>query len=64
LLLTNFVRVAHQRGTREVFLEVRESNAVALSLYRELGFEQTGRRPNYYRDPVEAALLVHLKLRG
>jgi ribosomal-protein-alanine acetyltransferase len=61
-LLRDFLRVARERGTREVFLEVRESNAAALSLYRELGFEQTAHRPNYYRDPVEAALLLHLKL--
>jgi len=61
-LLKNFLRLAHDRGIRELFLEVRESNAAALALYRELGFESTGRRPNYYRDPAEVALLLRLKL--
>ncbi len=63
-LLKNFLHLAQDRGTPEVFLEVRESNAAALALYRELGFEATGRRPNYYRDPMEAALLLRLKITG
>ena len=64
LLLKNFLDLALERGTREVFLEVRESNAAAIALYREFGFEATGRRPNYYREPTEAALLLHLKIAG
>jgi ribosomal-protein-alanine N-acetyltransferase len=63
-LLKNFLNLAQKRGTREVFLEVRESNAAALALYREFGFEASGRRPRYYREPTEAALLLHLKITG
>lgn len=33
---------------REVFLEVRESNRAAITLYDQLGFNQLGVRPNYY----------------
>ncbi|MEZ5597456.1 MAG: ribosomal protein S18-alanine N-acetyltransferase [Pseudomonadales bacterium] len=33
---------------RIVFLEVRPSNGIALSLYDSLGFREVGRRPNYY----------------
>lgn len=33
---------------REVFLEVRESNSAAITLYDQLGFNQLGVRPNYY----------------
>jgi ribosomal protein S18 acetylase RimI-like enzyme len=64
LLLTNFLQEARERGTREVFLEVRESNGAALSLYRQFGFASSGRRKNYYRHPTEEALLLHLKLTG
>jgi ribosomal-protein-alanine acetyltransferase len=64
LLLKSFLNLAQERGTREVFLEVRESNAAAVALYREFGFEATGRRPSYYREPTEAALLLHLKITG
>ena len=64
LLLKNFLALAQKRGTSEIFLEVRESNVAARSLYRQFGFEAAGRRPNYYRDPMEAALLLRLKITG
>ena len=41
-----------------ITLEVRESNLPAISLYRSLGFEQTGMRKNYYERPVENAILM------
>jgi len=46
------------RGARSVYLEVRESNAAARRLYEGLGFEAVARRPNYYRQPAEAALVL------
>ena len=46
----------------EVLLEVRASNAQALEFYRALGFQETGRRRQYYADPVEDAVLLGLKL--
>lgn len=45
-----------------VFLEVRESNAGAIAFYRELGFAAVGSRKDYYRDPVEAAAVMELRL--
>ncbi len=47
-----------ERGARRVFLEVRESNAAARGLYAALGFEEVGRRPRYYRRPVEDAIVL------
>ena len=41
-----------------VFLEVRESNAVALHLYAVLGFIPVGRRRRYYRLPIEDAVIL------
>lgn len=41
-----------------VFLEVRESNLPAISLYRAFGFTQNGRRKKYYTEPDEDALLM------
>ena len=46
------------RGVRAAFLEVRESNAAALSLYKSRGFSEIGRRSKYYRRPVEDALVL------
>lgn len=40
------------------FLEVRESNAAAIALYRSMGFEPAGRRPGYYAHPTEPAIVM------
>ena len=41
-----------------VVLEVREGNVSAIALYRSRGFRDSGRRPHYYADTGEAALLM------
>jgi [ribosomal protein S18]-alanine N-acetyltransferase len=43
------------------FLEVRESNLAAQSLYRKCGFIETGRRVGYYEFPPEAAIVMAVK---
>jgi ribosomal protein S18 acetylase RimI-like enzyme len=40
------------------YLEVRESNAAALFLYKSLGFKEVTRRPGYYQSPPEAAIVM------
>lgn len=52
------------RPLTEVFLEVRESNAAAIALYDSLGFNEIGRRENYYpaagkRGREDALLMAH-----
>jgi ribosomal-protein-alanine N-acetyltransferase len=51
----------HQ-GVREVMLEVRAGNKAAQGFYRFLGFAEEGRRPAYYADPVEDAILMRLRI--
>jgi [ribosomal protein S18]-alanine N-acetyltransferase len=51
-----------EAGVDELALEVRACNAPALAFYRSLGFVETGRRPRYYVDPVEDAVLMRLRL--
>lgn len=46
------------RGSHCLTLEVRESNLPAQSLYEKLGFQEVGRRKNYYRSPREDALIL------
>lgn len=60
-LLLQALRSAWEEGAREAFLEVRVSNLAAQHLYRQLGFEISGRRARYYRDNNEDALLMTLK---
>jgi len=49
-------------GVRNAFLEVRESNRAARGLYDSRGFREIGRRRNYYRRPVEDALVMRRML--
>jgi [ribosomal protein S18]-alanine N-acetyltransferase len=53
---------ARERGARECFLEVRESNHHARNLYEKCGFRMVGRRRNYYSKPVEDALVLRSDL--
>lgn len=55
---------AEEKGVKEVFLEVRESNAPAIGLYQKYGFEQIGIRKAYYEAPREDALLMKLTIAG
>jgi [ribosomal protein S18]-alanine N-acetyltransferase len=57
-LVAEVIRRAVDRGIREIFLEVRPSNAVARRLYERFGFTHVGRRRNYYQEPVEDALVL------
>jgi ribosomal-protein-alanine acetyltransferase len=59
-LLGEFLDLARSQGAEAVFLEVRESNQAARSLYEKWAFVENGRRPGYYRDPEEDAILYHL----
>ena len=47
-----------ERNVHCLTLEVRTSNDPAICLYQKLGFAQVGRRPNYYRNPREDALIL------
>jgi ribosomal-protein-alanine N-acetyltransferase len=53
---------SRSHGAAEVVLEVRASSAPAIALYAGLGFTQVGRRPRYYREPEDDALLMRLLL--
>ena len=56
-LLEALFDAARETNSSAVFLEVRESNTAARTLYEGSGFEQTGRRPSYYTSPSEDAIL-------
>jgi|SRR5579862_2271511 ribosomal-protein-alanine N-acetyltransferase len=60
LLISAALESARAEGARHAYLEVRSSNEAAIALYARLGFQVCGRRPNYYRKPVEDAVLLGL----
>lgn len=69
-MLNKVITCAQDQNAEQIFLEVRESNSAAISLYENAGFCQVGQRNNYY--PIidkqgktcgrEAALLYCLPL--
>ncbi|HEY5382761.1 MAG TPA: GNAT family N-acetyltransferase [Acidobacteriaceae bacterium] len=53
---------ARGQGAEVTELEVRAGSAVAGALYRSLGFVEQRRRPHYYHDPVDDAVVMVLQL--
>lgn len=49
------------KGAVSAFLEVRSNNQPALELYTRSGFIVVGRRPDYYQNPADDALIMSLK---
>jgi ribosomal-protein-alanine N-acetyltransferase len=60
-LLNAAIESGRIAGARQTFLEVRASNQGGIAFYAKMGFFACGRRPNYYRHPVEDAVLLVLK---
>jgi len=63
-LLDALLARAWETNSEAVFLEVRESNTAARSLYERAGFRQTDRRKSYYAEPAEDAVLYRRVLSG
>ena len=55
---------ASKAGAVDIFLDVRPSNEGAIALYKSRGFTGIGRRPRYFRNPVEDALEMRASLPG
>ena len=61
-LILALVDKLKEKNVIALLLEVRVSNAPAIALYEKLGFEQVGRRPRYYHNPREDALILRKEL--
>jgi ribosomal-protein-alanine N-acetyltransferase len=53
---------AVQAGARRATLEVRATNVPARELYAALGFTEAGRRPCYYTQPDDDAIILWKEL--
>ncbi|MBO4770385.1 MAG: ribosomal protein S18-alanine N-acetyltransferase [Clostridia bacterium] len=58
LLLESLVNEGKQLGIKIFNLEVRAENSPAITLYEKHGFTITGKRKNYYSNPIEDALVM------
>ena len=50
------------QGAEELLLEVRSANKAAFAFYARLGFRELARRPNYYADPADDAVVMQVLL--
>ena len=57
-LLRRSLEALRGEGAEVAFLEVRASNAGAIALYEQAGFVADGRRPRFYQNPTEDALIM------
>lgn len=57
-LVERVIEVGRERSIETLYLEVRASNSRAIELYLRLGFEEVGRRRDYYNSPREDALVM------
>lgn len=60
ILLAVAIRSASKKGADRVSLEVRETNTIAIEMYERMGFKLHSRKPEYYRDNGEDALVMIL----
>lgn len=61
-LLAHAIRVLKEKNANQFFLEVREGNDDAITLYRKFGFIMIGRRKRYYTETNEDALVMYMKV--
>ena len=59
-MIREFLARIKEYGINAATLEVRPSNTVAIHLYQKIGFRSVGRRPRYYLDNNEDALIMWL----
>ena len=63
LLFSDLKKNCLAQGVDKWMLDVRAGNDAALACYRKLGFCEDGRRKDFYKDPVEDAILMSCELR-
>ncbi|HEY8411313.1 MAG TPA: ribosomal protein S18-alanine N-acetyltransferase [Pyrinomonadaceae bacterium] len=64
LLLGRVLDEARKKRAIAAFLEVRNGNSAAQALYQKCGFKAIAKRPNYYSDPLEDAVVMTCDLRS
>ena len=61
-LMNEIMRIGAEKKCSVIFLEVRESNEPARSLYASFGFKSAGMRRDYYSNPRESAIIMAREL--
>ncbi len=62
-LLSNILKIVKEANCEYIFLDVRPSNVIAISLYKKFGFRELYTKPDYYRLPKEDVLVMMKNLK-
>lgn len=57
-LIEHYINCVNKDLIKSISLEVRENNTPAINLYKNFGFSELGRRPKYYSDTLEDAIIL------
>lgn len=61
-LIEHLIDYCKNKSLSPIYLEVRESNEAAKSLYSLMGFKMVGNRKRYYADTGEDAIIMSLEI--
>ena len=61
-LIEEIKNFCQSKKIKTLHLEVRSENEAALHLYRAMGFQEVGRRRDYYEKPIDDAILFSLSI--
>jgi len=62
LLMSALLTECRRQGVEYIWLDVRTGSTGAIAFYTKWGFAETANRRSFYRDPVEDAVVMQLKL--
>lgn len=61
-LLNKVIEIAKRYNSKKIMIEVRSKNTNAINFYLKNGFEQISIRKDYYKNPVDDALIFERSL--
>ena len=61
-LLNKVIEIAKRYNSKKIMIEVRSKNINAINFYKKNGFEQISIRKDYYKNPVDDALILERSL--
>lgn len=61
-LMAGFIEGCRDAAVREIWLDVRGSNALAIRFYKKFGFKDVMIRRGFYRDPRDDGVVMRLEL--
>ena len=62
MLLNKVIDIAKRYNSKKIMIEVRSKNSPAINFYKKNGFNQISERKEYYKNPLDDALILERSL--